>query len=66
VGVLGTHIADIKSGTSSHLYISNAGTGYVEVAGSVASWDNDKIVLDSNALNESGVIYYYIIIQDPS
>ncbi|HHZ69827.1 MAG TPA: hypothetical protein EYN54_06015 [Methylococcaceae bacterium] len=66
VGVRGTHIADIKTGTSSHIYISNTGAGNAEVAGSVASWDNDKIVLDSNSLNASGVVYYYIIIQDPS
>lgn len=65
-GVAGTHIADIKSGTSSHIYISDSGTGNTEVAGSVASWDNDKIVLDSNSMNASGVTYYYIIIQDPS
>ena len=66
VGVKGTHIADIKTGTSSHIYISDTGVGHTEVAGSVASWDNDKIVLDSNAMNESGVTYYYMIIQDPS
>ena len=65
-GVKGTHIADIKTGTSSHIYTSDTGVGHTEVAGSVASWDNDKIVLDSNAMNESGVTYYYMIIQDPS
>lgn len=59
----GTMIADIKTGTSSHIHANTLGN--IEVAGSVASFDSDGVTLDSNNLNKSAETYYYIAVADP-
>ena len=59
-----TRIADIKTGTSSHILANTVGN--TEVAGSVASFDSDGFTLDSNGLNISAETYLYIAIADPA
>jgi hypothetical protein len=59
----GTHIADIVTGTGTHIHAQE--TGIIEVAGSVTSFDSDGVTLNSNGLNGLGETYYYIAIADP-
>jgi len=56
-------IADIKSGTSSHIQCS--ATGSAEAPGSVSSFELDGMILDSNDFNVLGVTYYWFMVADP-
>ena len=61
--IIGTLIADIKSGTTSHIECNDSGN--TEVAGSVASFDSDGVTLDSNDFNIAGITYYWWAQADP-
>jgi len=60
---VGALVADIRTGTLSHL--NERSTASVEVVGSVVSFDSDGVTLSNNNFNVNNESYSFVAIADP-